>query len=91
MTEEPTHRFCSEVPDTLDLVERAELAINAMIGQIEPKFDYECWWTLYLLPPSPRPHTNQWFDQNPRNLCGLTLLRIMTGSEFGLDVEEKGA
>ena len=39
--------------------------------------------------PSVCPHSNQWFDQNPRNLWALTLLRIMTGSEFGLDLEEK--
>lgn len=77
------------VPDTLELAERADLAINAMIGQIEPKFNHECWWMLYLLPPSVRPHTNQWFDQNPRNLCALTMLRVITGNEFGLGLEEK--
>ena len=77
------------MPDTLDLADRASLAINAMIGQIEPKFNYECWWSLRLMPPSVRPHSNQWFDQNPRNLWALTLLRIITGSEFGLDLEEK--
>jgi hypothetical protein len=83
--------FCYEavVPDTLDLAERARLAINAIVGEIEPKFNHECWWLLTLLPPSVSPHTNQWFDQNPRNLWALALLRIMTGSEYGLDLEEK--
>jgi hypothetical protein len=77
------------VPDTLDLADRANLGINALIGEIEPKFNYECWWMLYLTPPSARPHSNQWFDQNPRNLWALTLLRMMTGSQFGLDLEGK--
>ncbi len=83
--------FCYEamVPDTLDLADRARLAINAIVGEIEPKFNHECWWLLTLLPPSVSPHTNQWFDQNPRNLWALALLRIMTGSEYGLDLEEK--
>jgi hypothetical protein len=67
------------VPDTLDLADRARLAINAIVGEIEPKFNHECWWLLTLLPPSVSPHTNQWFDQNPRNLWALVLLRIMTG------------
>ena len=77
------------MPDTLDLADRANLAIGAMIGGIEPKFNYECWWLLYFMPPSVCPHSNQWFDQNPRSLWALTLLRIMTGSEFGLDLEGK--
>ena len=82
-------RYEADVPDTLDLAERARLGINAMIGEIEPKFNHECWWLLSVLPPSVTPHTNQWFDQNPRNLWALALLRIMSGSEQGLDLEEK--
>ena len=84
-----TGRYEAVVPDTLDLAERAKIGINALIGEIEPKFDYECWWLIHILPPSVSPHSNQWFDQNPRTLWTLALFRAMTGSEFGVDLEEK--
>ncbi len=82
-------RYTATVPDTLDLAERAKLAINALIGQIEPKFDYECWWRMHLVPLSIDPHPNQWFDQNTRTLWALALLRAVTGSDYGLDLEQK--
>ena len=80
----PGARYTASVPDTLDLAERAKLAINALIGQIEPRFEYECWWRMHLVPLSVDPHPNQWFDQNTRTLWALVLLRTATGTDFGL-------
>lgn len=85
----PGERYEALVPDTLDLGARADHGINALVGQIAPWFDHECMWILKLLPPSVYPHTNQWFDHNPRSLWSLTFLRIMTGNRHGLDLEEK--
>jgi len=77
------------VPDTLDLAERARFAINALVGTIMPQFEHECMWMQFLVAPSGYPHTCQWNDHNPRVLWALTLLRLMTGSRWGLDLEEK--
>lgn len=33
------------MPDTLDLSARAELAINALTGMLDPEFDYEIYFT----------------------------------------------
>jgi len=84
-----TGRYEAIVPDTLDLADRARLGIHALIGQIEPKFNYECWWLLYLLPPGVHPHSLQWWDQNPRTLWTLPMFRTMCGSDHGTDLEEK--
>jgi hypothetical protein len=84
-----TGYYQAVIPDTLDLPERARLGINALISEISPKFDYECWWLIYVLPPGVEPHSNQWFDQNPRTLWTLALFRTMTGSDYGLEIEEK--
>lgn len=79
----------SPVPDTLDLAERGKFAINALVGQIMPQFDFESMWQSDVLPPDFHPHTIQWFDQNPRCLWALTLLRAMTGERQGVEIEEK--
>ena len=34
-------RYQAEVPDTLDLAERAALAVNALTGASDPEFKYE--------------------------------------------------
>ena len=77
------------VPDTLDLAARAEVAVNALVGTILPQFEHECLWLQNVLPPGGYPHTCQWPDHNPRVLWALTLLRPMSGSEQGLDLEAK--
>jgi len=77
------------VPYTLDLADRARFAVNALVGTIMPQFSHECLWMQHVLAPSGYPHTCQWSDHNPRVLWALTLLRLMTGSRWGLDLEEK--
>jgi len=79
----------TSVPDTLDLAARARLAVNALVGTILPQFEHECLWLQNVLPPGGYPHTCQWPDHNPRVLWALTLLRPMSGSEQGLDLEAK--
>jgi len=53
------------VPDTLDLAERAEFAINALTGMIMPEHDYERIWMVNYVPPSIIHHSCQWHE-NPR-------------------------
>ena len=74
-----------EAPDTLDLAEHARLAINALTGHLEPEKHYAVYQSFT-------------FDKEPK-LGGLTwnlpakdarvlpMLRAMTGSTQGLDIE----
>ena len=36
------------VPDTLDLAERARLAIHGMTGPTDPEADYEVYWRAHF-------------------------------------------
>ena len=80
-------QYTDTIPDTLDLAERAHWAINALIGRINTKKDYEVMWRNRFCPLSIEHHACEWFD-NPRTLESLALMRIITGSVRDLDVEE---
>ena len=74
------------VPDTLDLVDRAELSINALIGNMEPENYYGVYQGFRLKSDPPQPHALTW-NITPKNARTLPMLRAMTGSEFGMDAE----
>ena len=82
-------RYRATVPDTLDLVDRAELAINSVTGLINTKQDYEFYWRMDFAPPSVFHHACEWFDSTARVPEVLALLRIVTGTDHNLDIEEK--
>jgi hypothetical protein len=83
-------RYEAEVPDTLDLADRARLAINAMTGAINEDLDYEYCWMVSLVPPKlAHHHTVEWFDCNPRAAESLPYFRAVTGSDYRMDIEEK--
>lgn len=44
-------RYAATVPETLDLAERASLAINALAGALMEEFDYEYVWLYFYAPP----------------------------------------
>lgn len=85
-------RYDTEVPDTLELTERAELSIHAITSMLDENRDYLLW-------------TVAWFNRKPpviqiiyplNNLsCGhkmleaLPLLRIMGGSSSAIEVDKK--
>lgn len=81
-------RYEASVPDTLDLTDRAEFAINALTGIINEKQNYECLWRWKYVPLTLFHHSNEWNDSNPRSIEALTLLRLVTGSNYKLAVEE---
>jgi len=97
----PGERYETTAPDTLDLAERAELAVNAMAGALNEARDYEYFWlTFYAQPfeePSPwhcgngliQHHAGEWTDSNGRAAEAFLLLRLMTGSDRFLDREHK--
>jgi len=85
------HSYKAVVPDTLDLADRAELSINALIGDVNPKRFYGVYQS-FKFNASP-PHVEGGEDGlyglvlEPRNARTLPMLRAMNGSTFGLDVE----
>ena len=93
ITVPPFHgqRYEDTVPDTLDLADRAELAIHAITRMVDPKRDY-------------LTYTEARFSRNPpvigftgngsivcagKHLEALPLLRVMSGSTFNLDVDAR--
>lgn len=85
------------VPDTLDLADRAGLAINGLIGDVDPDHFYGVYqgFKFNIDPPAvENGHTGNTQDDalygltlTPRNVRTLPMLRVMSGSEFGLKVE----
>jgi hypothetical protein len=83
--------YDAKVPDTLDLADRAGLAINALIGEVNPKEFYGIYQS-YKFNANP-PHIEGGPDAlyglvlEPRNARTLPMLRVMSGSSFGLEIE----
>ena len=85
-------RYETKIPDTLDLVDRAKLAIRAITEMLDPSRDYLMF-------------THAWFNRNPpiitinleeeifscggKHLESLPLLRILSGSTFNIEVDQK--
>jgi len=81
-------RYEAEVPDTLDLVERAVLAINAMTRVVAPERDYELYFVTEFAEDPPKLYL-EWdgIFNTGRFLEALPLMRIMTGSDFNIEVD----
>jgi len=83
-------RYEAEVPDTLDLVERAALAINAMTRVVAPERDYEMYFVTEFTEDPPKLYL-EWdgIFNTGKFLEALPLLRIMGGSDFNVEVDAK--
>ncbi len=82
-------RYRATVPDTLDLAERARLAINALTGSADERFFYESCQCSHL--DHRTPYMN-WAWNGPcmqKPLHALPLLRVMSGSTQNADIDEK--
>jgi hypothetical protein len=78
------------VPDTLDLAEHGRLAINGVLGSLNPDLDYECVF-LNILDTHPA-YMLHWSSMvsgvMPKYIEALPLLRLMSGSRQGQDLQE---
>jgi hypothetical protein len=76
-------RYEVEIPDTLDLAERAEYALNALCGMLDPNLDYEIWFHAFLgtNPPYMYHDTTGLPTNNPKFAESFPFMRMMTGSE----------
>ncbi len=75
------------VPDTLDLADRARLAINALTGTLDPDHEYEVY--QLCVPGGDYPyftHEGTGFPTiNPKYAEALPMMRVMCGSEQNLE------
>jgi hypothetical protein len=78
------------VPDTLDLAERAALALNGIMGTIDPEL-LTMWGLVHY--NARRPHLSHWASAetlvDPKLAESITLMRIMSGSRHGLELEQR--
>jgi hypothetical protein len=80
-------RYEVMVPDSLDIAERAELAVNGLTGPTDPEADYEIFWTadFFHNPPIIRHDWNDWVQV--KFMEALPLLRIVSGSDQNSHVD----
>ena len=82
-------RYEAQVPDTLDLAERARLSVNSLTGSCDPAFNYETVHNGHLdYNPA---FLNMWTGGpcHPKVLHVLPLMRLMSGSTQHIDYDEK--
>ena len=81
-------RYEALVPDTLDLQERARLAIHAMTEPTDPLADHEPYYLAYFRPNPPLMKHNWWQGGTVAKFYeGVLLMRIISGSDQNLDVD----
>ena len=70
----------TQTPDTLDLADRAEIAINALTGALDPDYNYEIYFKVrYWLNPAIMEHDATGLPtNNPKFLESLPRMRIMS-------------
>lgn len=74
-------RYQDTVPDTLDLAEMAELAIDGLTGPNDPQAGYELYFTVHLQ-RNPPIMLHDFSDGNQTKFLGpLALMRVITGSQ----------
>jgi len=83
-------RYETLVPDTLDLQERAALAIHAMTECTNPAADYEVYWHVNINANPPKMSQNSWQGNGVSKFQeALVLNRLMSGSDQNLHVDRR--
>ena len=77
-----------QVPDTLDLVQRAEYAINGLCGTVDPDHHCEFLFGGTLVPPTVRHDAYSFAACGPKYIESWTLCRYMSGSTAQQDIEQ---
>lgn len=77
------------VPDTLDLQERAKLAIHGITSITDSKWDFEIYWfaDFFRNPPVMRHDFSDWCQNVEGIMEVLPLLRMVTGSDLNSQVD----
>jgi hypothetical protein len=82
-------RYEAMVPDTLDLQERAALAVNGLTGPTDPAADYEIYWRVHFRSNPPMMFHDMNDHVQTKFWQALPLMRLMSGSRQNLDVEKR--
>lgn len=79
------------VPDTLDLADRAALAINCLTGALDPDYGYELYFVARFNanPPFMHHEASGLPTNNPKFAESLPMMRLMSGSAQNLDLERR--
>jgi hypothetical protein len=75
------------VPATLDLADRARLAVNALTEPLDPEVDYELYWAVDLLARTPVMYHQPADIVQDKFFGALPMMRTASGSTQNLDVE----
>ena len=78
-------RRAAEIPDTLDLAERARLAVNVLTRAVVPQRFHAAWHEMNIGTSPPHFRWANWLTY--KWLEALPRMRSMSGSELNLDVE----
>ncbi len=82
-------RYEAMVPDTLDIQERAVLAVHGLTSTTDPDSDYEIYWAA-LLNRNPVYMFHSWNDTCwSKYVDTLPLLRLASGSTLNMHVEHR--
>lgn len=83
-------RYEALVPDTLDLQERARLALHALTEVTDPLADYEPYWIVAFRSDPPFMMHNSWQGPGaPKFMWAASLMRLVSGVEQNLHVERR--
>ena len=80
----------AEVPDTLDMAERGERALNGVLGSVDPDIGFEPYFLTFLdVHPAYMIHWSSMVSGVlPKYLEAVPMLRLMSGSDQGRDIEK---
>jgi hypothetical protein len=91
----PASSRCTEaraegtVPDTLDLAQRAELALHCLTGALNPEYGYELYFIVrFCQNPAMMHHEGTGLPtNNPKFAEAQPMMRVMSGSDHNLDIQ----
>ena len=82
-------RYQSLVPDTLDLQERARLAVHCLTSATDPEADYEIYWGLDFRTNPPTMFHDYADLCQMKFMEALPLMRIVSGSDENAGVDRR--
>ena len=82
-------RYEALAPDTLDLQERAALAVNGLTGPTDPEADYEVYFAVFFN-TNPPTMAHDWSDAVQCKFQeALPLMRVVSGSDLNAHVDRR--
>jgi len=82
-------RYLTLAPDTLDLQERAALAVNVLTRATDPLADYEMYFDVFFKARPPLMEHNFSDSCQSKFMEALPLMRIISGSDLNTEVDRR--